>query len=153
MTWRGTELLTGGVTLTALGFLWMRLADTPDAARMYPRFIIAVMGVLTCVMIARSLAGRTAPSGGVEDWRFFKNASRFTTSVCLFVIYLTGVGTVGYFTSSAVFLLALPVALGFRDPVMLGLTMAGFLAFVFGIFVGVFDRRLPPEIIGGLLGG
>ena len=153
MNWKATELTTGAAILAALGFLWTQLLDTPDGARMYPQLIIFTMGALTCVLMIRSYAGRTAPAGGAENWRFFKHAGRFVLSVAMFAVYLVGVGTLGYFTSSIVFLLALPVALGFRRGVMLGLTMAVFLGFVWAIFVLVFNRALPPEILGAALGG
>ena len=145
--------MTGAAILAALAFLWAQLGPTPESARMFPRIIIAVMGFLTCVMLVRSYAGRTAPAGGVEEWRFFKNVGRFAASVGLFLLYLIGVSTIGYFVSSLVFLLVLPLAFGFHRPVMLVVTMVAFLVFVWVIFVLVFDRTLPTERLLSVFGG
>ena len=153
MTFRHTELLKGAVILTALGFLWAQLSEVPAGARMFPQMVMLTMGLLTCVMMLRSAAGRTAPNEAAEEWHFFKHAGRFFATVGLFVLYVAGVGSIGYFTSSVVFLLALPLAFGFRQPVVLSVTMGAFLVFVWGIFVLVFDRLLPPAALGAVLGG
>lgn len=145
--------MTGAAILAALAFLWMQLADTPAAARMFPRSIIGVMALLTCVMMVRSYAGRTAPAAGVEEWRFFKHAGRFGISVGLFLVYLLGVSNIGYFASSAVFLMVLPLVFGFDRPGMLGVTMLAFLTFIWVIFVMIFGRTLPAELLFPALGG
>jgi len=153
VTFKNIELLTGAAIITALGFLWAQISDVPAGARMFPQMVMLTMGVLTCVMMLRSAAGRTAPVGAADEWRFFKHTGRFFVTVGLFVLYIAGVGSVGYFSSSVVFLLVLPFAFGFQRHIMLAFTMGAFLVFVWGIFVLVFDRLLPPEAIGAVLGG
>ena len=54
-------------------------------------------------------------------------------------------GGLGFYTASALVVLALPLALGFRQPVFLALTTAVFIAIVWVVFSIVLEKPLPAE--------
>jgi len=51
----------------------------------------------------------------------------------------------GFFTSSTLFFISLTLALGYREWKKILLTISLFLGFVYFVFIGLFERPIPPE--------
>ena len=62
------------------------------------------------------------------------------------VSYIALVVPLGFFTSSALLMLALPAALGFRRPVYLVIVAAAFIGLVWAVFTLLLNKPLPREL-------
>lgn len=65
-------------------------------------------------------------------------------SACL-VAYIILIDTIGYFTSSALFVIGASLLLGYRRPLVVVSTAAAFVLFIYVVFVVIFERPLPLE--------
>jgi hypothetical protein len=118
----------------------------------FPRMIAGVMGFCSLLMFLRTLSFRSgvqapAASDPNVDEPFFRNLPHFAIFFVGLVLYLVGIEFLGYFTATAVLVVGLALALGFRDHIMLGLTTVLFLAFVYGVFILIFQRPLPRGVL------
>jgi putative tricarboxylic transport membrane protein len=59
--------------------------------------------------------------------------------------YVALVVPLGFYTASIILMLAMPAALGFRQPIYLILMMAVFIVIVWLVFSIVLEKPLPPE--------
>ncbi|OCX64459.1 hypothetical protein BFP70_10420 [Thioclava sp. SK-1] len=147
MSYRTTEIAmaAGLVVLTVLG--WFQIRDLPVDARMFPAVLLGVIGVLSCCMVIRGVIGRAAHlrAQSAQQWSFAISAPRMVLAFALLGAYFVVLPFVGFFTSSFVFIMLVGWIAGYRKPVPLALAAAGFCAFVYMVFVALFDRPLPPE--------
>lgn len=67
------------------------------------------------------------------------------TLVCA-ALYLALVPALGFYTTSALLVIALPVVLGFRQPIYLGLVTVVFIGIVWSVFSLLLEKPLPTEI-------
>lgn len=125
--------------VAALGWWWS--GGFPVEAQMFPRVILGLMGLLAVIMFAKSFAGMAT----ADDQPFIGNARNLAITVACFVGYIFLVSTIGFFTSSAIMLPAIALLLGFRNPVVIVASTAGFIAVVYFVFVEIFSRPLPAE--------
>lgn len=126
--------------LALVGAAWVESAAIPGEARMFPRLILGLMGVLSAIMLVQSMRRPTVGS-------FFVDFGNFATTVLIAAVYVALVEPVGYLLATTVFLPVLAMALGMRRPQLLAVTTIGFVAAVYVIFVLVFDRPLPLGIL------
>lgn len=125
--------------VAALGWWWS--GGFPVEAQMFPRAILGLMGLLAVIMFAKTFAGATT----ADDQPFIGNARNLAITIACFVVYILLVSTIGFFTSSAIMLPALALLLGFRNPIVIVASTAGFIAIVYLVFVEIFSRPLPVE--------
>ena len=128
---------------------WISLSDIPAQARLFPRMIIGFTAFVTLAMALRALwALRT--DGGDSGWRMFENLGRWTIAVVALPLYVLGVSTIGYFTSTLIFIPALAIVLGYRRPVVAISIALVFDVLIYIVFIAVFERRLPADIVVGI---
>lgn len=140
-------VVAGGIIVSCLVF-WHNLSSVPLNAKAFPLTLTAILGVLAAIIGGRAIfrpdaAGFNDPKKA--NWTFFVHVPRFVFTIAIFVLYVVALEPVGFFVSSAAFLIALALVLGYRKPKMVVLTYGLFLLFVFSIFVAVFDRPLPKD--------
>ena len=131
-----------GAVFAALGlFATVQAAAYSGASGTYPMVLGAVMTALGLLVAGKALwRGRREPRPLTE------HAGRALTTVSIGAVYLALVPMLGFYTASALVVLALPAALGFRKPIFLALSAAIFVAVVWAVFTLVLEKPLPPEI-------
>jgi hypothetical protein len=134
------ESLAALALLAVVGAAWVESASIPGEARLFPRLILGLMGVLSAIMLVQSLR---RPSAG----SFFVDFGNFVITVLIAGVYISLVEPLGYLLATSVFIPVLAVALGMRRPQLLAVTTIGFVVVVYLIFVIVFDRPLPLGIL------
>ena len=93
------------------GAMFLQAGQLPFEAGLFPRLVTAIMVMAAVAMFARSFMelGR----GAAEP--LFINWPLLAITLVATVLYVIAVGTIGYFTSSAIFVPAIAYALGLRD--------------------------------------
>ena len=137
---RRQDIALGGL-FAALGlFAAIRAAGYSGASGTYPMVLGAVMAALGALVAGKAaLRGRTAPRPLTAD------TGRVLIVVGAGAAYLALVPRLGFYTASALAVLALPPALGFRRPVYTALAAAVFTAAIWLVFSVALDKPLPAE--------
>ena len=130
------------VLLALSGAAWIETGTIPGEARLFPRLVLGVMGVLSVAMLVRSFARRT------DAGPFFLAPGALAVTLALAVVYIAAVEVIGYFAATALFVPGLALALGLRRTLLLALTTLGFVAAVYLVFVVLFGRPLPLGLLG-----
>ena len=134
-----------GAVFAALGlFAAVKASAYSGASGTYPQVLGAVMAALGLLV-----AGKAWFRGRSEERPIFDHLGRALLTAAIGAIYLALVPVLGFYTASALVVIALPLALGFRKPVFLALSAAIFVAVVWAVFSIVLEKPLPPEIWRG----
>lgn len=107
----------------------------------FPTVLLSLLGVLSLVALWRARRPRNAADAAP----FFVHAGRFALATALVVAYAAALPHVGYFTSSALLIAAMAFTLGYRDWRRILATIAGYTAFVWVVFQGIFQRDMARE--------
>ena len=113
----------------------------PEAA-MFPRFILGFMGLLSIYLVVKNYL---ATQDETESGRFFIHLPRLLLIIFFMLAYIFLASSLGYYTSTLIFLPVTAYALGFRNPVYLAITTAAYLLFVFLVFNLLFSLPFPAE--------
>lgn len=134
-------VLAGFIGLAVL--LYISTADYPGIAQKtsakYVRFLALSFGLLSSVQLLLSLRRRAAD----EALDLFGRAGRFFGLLAGLVAFGLAFEPLGFFFPAAVFIPSVAVLLGYRDPVIIGISTAGVLAAVWLIFVQLLSVNLP----------
>ncbi len=134
-------VLAGFIGLAVL--LYVSTADYPGIAQKtsakYVRFLALSFGILSAAQLLLSLR-RQVPD---ETLDLFGRAGRFFGLLAGLVAFAVAFEPLGFFIPAAVFIPAVAVLLGYRNPLIIGASTAGVLAAVWLIFVQVLSVNLP----------
>ncbi len=130
-----------GAIFAALGlFAAAKATAYSGASGTYPMVLGLVLAAFGVIVAAKAaLRGRATPRPLTE------HTGRVAVTVIVGAGYLALVPLLGFYTASALVVLALPVALGFRQSVYLAVTAALFVAIVWTVFSIVLEKPLPTE--------
>ena len=115
------------VTLVVTGAAWWLSARFPADAQVFPRMVLALLGVLSLLWLVRTFLPfgrpRAAAETAGEPTPFFDHF--------------------GYFAATILFVPTMALMLGYRRPLGLLMTTAIFVGGIWLVFVVLFERRLP----------
>lgn len=113
----------------------------------YVQFLAVSIGALSVIQLAFSMF-KEQPSGKLQ---LTENMPRFIGLLICLGIFAAAFETLGFFIPAAVFIPFISFLLGYRRPVVIVLTTAGVLVFVYLVFVQLLSVNLPGlEILGGI---
>jgi cell division protein FtsW (lipid II flippase) len=107
----------------------------------FPTVLLVLLGVLCLVALWRT----RRPRSSADSEPFFVHAGRFALALGLVAGYIAALPHVGYFTCSAVLIAVMAWLLGYRDGWKILATIVGYLAFVWVVFQGIFQREMARE--------
>jgi len=115
--------------------------DAPGAisAAAYPKFILIVIVLLSCLVCIRPVQGMT---------RRDPIRLRGIPIVLLSILYIALIEPVGYFLVTPVFLFVLPLLAGFRNHLLNAVSAVIVTALIYGVFVKTLSIPLPPGLLG-----
>jgi putative tricarboxylic transport membrane protein len=148
---RGYDRAGAAVALGASAVAWWMSGRFPADAQVFPRMVLAMLGVLSLLWLIRTFLppdsrfAEPKVEGEAADEPFFHHIGYFAGSIALIAAYIFLVGTLGYFTSTVLFIPMMAIMLGYYRPVGLLLTTAAFVGGIYIVFVQLFARRLPAE--------
>lgn len=134
--------LTLGLLFAAVGLAaaWMA-GSYSGAGGTYPM----VLG-LTLTFLGAIIALRAARRSSDLRRRLTDAPLNLIIALLIATAYVALVVPLGFFTASVLLMLAMPAALGFRQPIYLAVMAAVFIAIVWVVFSVVLEKPLPAEI-------
>ena len=138
------RLMASGIFAAAIYLIYLSM-DFPWGSRVFPLAILGLMAVLSAVVFIRTLYSDKYKDETATSAKFFRHPVRFLLSVGVILSYVVLLPILGYFTTSVLFFLAMTAILGYRNYKNIALTIVTFLAFVYAVFVVLFERPIPPE--------
>jgi putative tricarboxylic transport membrane protein len=145
ITKRLTELiiLSGFLVLAVL--LYRSTASyspmVQGSTAMYVRFLGVTLGLLCALEML--LWFRKRGQAEVKKLMIAKDPRRFWGLFILLLLYAVAVSTLGFYPTSALFLPLGMLLLGARKPMIIGLTSAGVLLFIYLVFAKLLEVPLP----------
>ncbi|WP_157962044.1 tripartite tricarboxylate transporter TctB family protein [Acuticoccus kandeliae] len=127
---------------------WTFLDEMPAGAALFPRMILILAAVLSVIWGVSAQVKRVsrARRGVVEAPRkLIANPANIAIFFACAVAYAALIDLIGYFSASGLFVIATSLLLGYRRPLVVIATAAGFVLFIYLVFVVIFERPLPPE--------
>lgn len=116
-------------------------------AAMYPRLVAAIMAVLIALKAGRSLLATDAAEDGDHQsdsvWQFLRRYGRVTAAFILFLLYLWAFRWFGFVYATPVFAALMQIALGARNPIMVGVYSAGLTGVIWFAFSELLNLALP----------
>jgi hypothetical protein len=131
------------VVFILAGAMFLQAGKLPFEAGLFPRLVTAVMLMAAVAMFVRSFMG----PGGAKAEPVFVNWPLLAITLIMTVLYVIAVRAIGYFTSSVVFVPAIAYALGLRDHRAIAAGTVLFVAFLYLVFVRVFQLPMPREML------
>lgn len=131
-----------GLFFTGLGLAaaWMARSYS-GAGGIYPIVLSLIMAFIGLIIASRGI------KNAHDEPRVLIDAPlNLALAVAACALYVAMITVLGFYTASVLLLLILPVLLGFRRIVYLGLTVIIFMSVVWVLFTVVLEKPLPAEI-------
>jgi hypothetical protein len=133
--------VTGAAVLLACtAAAFFELTRFPAEARPFPTLVLVVLVVSGAIWLVRSFLARTASDGGVGTPG---GKQRLTAAVGLTFAYAVAVSHISYFVPTLLYIPAMAMVLGNRQPLVVCLAGVGFTVGAYLIFVVIFERPIP----------
>lgn len=140
------EILAGLIAGGVLLIFFMQAMGYRGGSGMMPRSVLILALALTVIWIFQSGLGLRRHAGSPIQW----NQLAIWRFVALFggtAIAVLGISTIGYFTSAAIILPLIAMAIGYRRPLPIVIATVAFVAVLFSVFHLLLNIPLPPEAI------
>lgn len=139
--------LFSGIAFLILGCIVVWVGKDFDASAAYVPLgvgILMVLFSLTLVLkgVVQSLEACKANNNAIA---LIDHPGRFTATVACCLIYFLAMPTVGFYSTSALFIIILAMVLGEKRPVVVVGITVGFIILLYGLFAMVLKRPLPVE--------
>ncbi|WP_337997802.1 tripartite tricarboxylate transporter TctB family protein [Oleispirillum naphthae] len=144
------DAVGGLVTIGVCLFLEWQTLELPATSAIFPQMVLGLASILGVLMIAQGLAKSRA---GDAPLRFFKNRRRFLIACGMTGVYVAGINTIGFYTSTAILVPAVSVVFGYRKPLAIAISTAVFIAGMALIFGAAMNYQFPPELLLRLIRG
>lgn len=137
-----------GLIFVGLGIAaaWMATSYS-GAGGTYPM----VLGVIL-TLLGGTVALRAIRKGSTAARSLVDAPVKMITAVAIAAIYVALVVPLGFYTSSFLLMLALPIALGFRQGVYALIVALVFMTVVYLVFSVLLEKPLPREALAPLFG-
>ena len=111
-------------------------------AEIFPRAVAAIMMFGSALLFFKGLLWGSTGHEKLEEGSLW----RVTGVIVLTILYIVAVDTIGFFTSSLIFVPVMALFLGVRNYLMIGLTTIVFVVAVAYLFRAVFLVPLPRDL-------
>lgn len=118
----------------------LKAAKYSGATGTYPMILGLVMAALGVIV-----AGKAWLRGRCTARPLTEHKGRAALTVALAAVYVALVPLLGFYTASALVVIVLPTALGFRQPFYLALAALIFTLVVWAVFSVLLEKPLPDE--------
>ena len=141
----GERFFGAAFILLAL-FMGHRAWQFPAGGAMFPLFVSALMILVAGIMLARTFV---SPDDYRQGLQIAVTAATFKplALTLLVVVYVLATFQLGYYATTLLFLLVLPVVLGLRRPVFIVAAAVGATAFIYALFELALHAGMPSGIL------
>lgn len=146
------DIMTALMLMAFAGFGWQQTQGLSAEAAMFPRLALGTLAALSGAYLLRTLAYAGIGIGARrkeirEEGAFFTNPYRFFVCLGLILAYIAIFPTIGYFTSTFIFIPLFVLGIGAGRPVVAIISSLGFVIFTYFVFVVLLNRHLPSDFI------
>lgn len=135
------DRMIGVVVILCSLILYTHIHVYPPEARLFPQIILFLTGLLGVLLVLRRRPCAADQAPAVSSYK------NLLITIVVFALFAWAVGILGYFTASLCFLILFPIILGYRKYMVTILTAVIYLVLIYLVFVILFERILPPEIL------
>ncbi len=139
--WADRALLAVFILMAVL--LYRSTADYPGIAQSTSAKYVRFLAVFIAVLCLAQLGFGLVRDHGRDILVLTGNRRRFLALLLGLGLFAIAFEPLGFYLSGAIFIPAIGWILGYRRPLVLGLTTAGVLGFVYAVFVQLLSVRLP----------
>ncbi len=140
------DMIIGILTVAVGIWAWANTQGMPETTRHYTLCVIALFTLLGGILIIQSAVKRKVPAPGGETVQIKSFVSPLIALV-LIASYALLLDKIGFFVTSAVFMVAMMLFLGYRKIVHMAITVLGMLGFIYALFVFQLHVALPAGIL------
>ncbi len=134
-----------GIICTAIGvWAWIISLQFPEATQMYTHVALGAFIGLAVILIVWSVLHAKVPGGETVNVKTFGNPMLTFVMILVYVLLLD---KIGFFVTSAVFMLGFMWFMGYRKVLTMILTTVGMLGFLYLLFVHELHVSLPDGIL------
>jgi hypothetical protein len=139
------ELVFALVLLVSAALGLVEALGFPRDSVYLPAAVLALTCALSLAWAAQSVLAlrREPPTLRIDR----AEARRLVTLAALSLVYALAIETIGFFTSSALFIPGAAVALGYRSARGIALCTVAFILLLYAVFGMLLKTPLPPELI------
>ena len=119
-------------------------------AELFPRGLAVIMMLASVIMFLRAWFWPQMVPPGIPKMEL-ADIRRTAACVAITVAYVALIETLGFATSSILFIVVISYAMGYRNHLALWLTAVLFVGTLYTLFVRVFHTPLPTDLIFGFL--
>ncbi|EAV41568.1 hypothetical protein SIAM614_30696 [Stappia aggregata IAM 12614] len=141
MTEQRQDILLGTVFAVIGAAAAFKAAAYPGASGGYPMVLGLVLAGLGCLVSLKAFNEKRLDARPLTQ-----HMPRMLLTLVCGALYLALVPVLGFYTTSALVVIALPLVLGFRQPVYLGVVTIVFIGIVWSVFSLLLEKPLPAEI-------
>ncbi|MCS2609779.1 tripartite tricarboxylate transporter TctB family protein [Halomonas dongshanensis] len=143
--WSHPDLVAGVLIIVASALLLTRTSSMPFMTALLPVTMLGALIVLAALMVLRALVGGKGNRKLAPRFPVFSDAKAFWCIILAISLYMAGVATIGFYTSTAIMLPVVAWLFGYRDLkrlLLADIIFTGGLAVVFVVLMG---QELPAE--------
>jgi Tripartite tricarboxylate transporter TctB family len=134
------NVIGAAVLLACTAAAFFELTRFPAEARPFPALVLVVLLVTGLIWLVRSLLVQASPG---NDPVTTGGKRRLIAAVGLTFAYAVAVSHLSYFIPTLLYIPAMAIVLGNRQPLVVGLVGVGFTVGAYLIFVVIFERPIP----------
>lgn len=142
------DVIGGLVALVACAALGWQVRELPRSSAIFPEMVLGFGALTAAIMTAQGFRSDTPSSQ-----QFFRHRRRFVIATAYIGLYLLGIATLGFYTSTAILVPLTAVTFGYRKPVAIILATVVFLGATALLFGYALDYQFPPEFFMTQRGG
>lgn len=132
-----------GVTFMGIGVFAAWIATSYNGAGgTYPMVLGIILTLFGMAVAAKALRARSS-----QERVLVPAPIKMVTTVAAAVLYMVLVVQLGFYTSSFLLMLALPIALGFRQWIYALIVAGVFISVVYLVFSVLLEKPLPRELL------
>lgn len=132
-----------GVTFMGIGVFAAWIATSYNGAGgTYPMVLGIILTLFGMAVAAKALRARSS-----QERVLVPAPTKMVTTVAAAALYMVLVVQLGFYTSSFLLMLALPIALGFRQWIYALIVAGVFISVVYLVFSVLLEKPLPRELL------
>ena len=140
MTEQRQDILLGAAFAVLGAAAAFKAAAYPGASGGYPMALGLILAGLGAIVSLKALKEHY-----LNERHLTENTPRMVLTLVCAAVYLALVPALGFYTASTLVVVALPIVLGFRQPIYLGAVTIVFIAIVWSVFSLLLEKPLPAE--------
>lgn len=141
---RKQDAVIGVVMIALSAFCWFDTRNLAENVNVYTHIVLTITAILGAILTIWSFVKKNESAGPEVAAAEFKNP---LVAFIILLVYVFVMGTVGFYFSSALFMVGFAYWMGYRKWVPMVCTTVGMLGFVYILFNVMLKVKLPHGLL------